>query len=209
MSSRARNNDRCEPTLGMSPLILAAAVAAVVWGAGSLFVPAQAADMAATDPSAAPPPASAEARYQRDKARCLAGHSQEDSKTCLREAGAALQAAREHDLKDPDAAQRAANTRARCDVFKTEDDRRACLARVGSDATVSGSVAGGGVLRQSTQVIPAPEGLPPTGAGPTPPVAPTPPTATTTLPTPPSPAVLPPANPVPPVKPTSPTPPAR
>jgi hypothetical protein len=201
--SRAQVIDRPDPPLGMVPLLLATAVAAVVWGVGSLFVPAHAADAAAattTKSSAAPTAADAEARYQRDKARCLAGQSQEDSKTCLREAGAALQAAREHDLRNPGAAQLAANARARCNVFKTDDDRKACLARVSGDATVSGSVAAGGVLRQYTEVIPPPESMPPTAAGPARPA-----TATT----PPAPAVLPPADSTAPPAATSPVPPAR
>ncbi len=51
--------------------------------------------------AAAPTPTPAETRYQQDRANCLAGKTAESQKTCLKEAGAALQAAREHDLKSP------------------------------------------------------------------------------------------------------------
>jgi hypothetical protein len=45
------------------------------------------------------------------------------------------------------------NAMARCDVFKTEEDRRACHERM-RHGTVSGSVAGGGILREFTYQAP-------------------------------------------------------
>jgi hypothetical protein len=42
---------------------------------------------------------------------------------------------------------------ARCDVFKNEADRRSCVDRV-KDGQVSGSVEGGGVLREYTEQVP-------------------------------------------------------
>ena len=114
----------------------------------------------------------ADQRYQQDRANCLAGKTAESQKTCLKEAGAALQASRTHDLKTPNASQLAANERKRCDAL-SGDDRADCLKRVaGVDTTVSGSVATGGDLKTTTTVVPGtppdvhPETMPPTAAGP-------------------------------------------
>jgi hypothetical protein len=114
----------------------------------------------------APAPTAAETRYQQDRADCLAGKTAQGQKTCLKEAGAALQASREQDLKNPGAAQQAANERARCQPL-SGDDRKACLARAaGLDTSTSGSVAAGGDLKETVTVIPGgpgsqPETLPP------------------------------------------------
>ena len=124
----------------------------------------------------APAPTPAEQRYQQDRANCLAGKTAEGQKTCLKEAGAALQAARAHDLKTPSAAQMAANERKRCEAL-SGDDKADCLKRAaGVDTTVSGSVAAGGDLKETVTVIPGkpgtpapeihPETMPPTAAGP-------------------------------------------
>ncbi len=123
--------------------------------------------------AAAPTPA--ETRYQQDRANCLAGKTAESQKTCLKEAGAALQAAREHDLKSPSPTQIAANERKRCEAL-SGGDKADCLKRAaGLDTTVSGSVAGGGDIKETITVIPGtpgtpdihPEALPSTAAGPT------------------------------------------
>ena len=49
----------------------------------------------------------------------------------------------------------AANAMKRCEVFKTEDDKSACKARVMNSANAQGSVAGGGVLLEAETVVPA------------------------------------------------------
>ena len=122
--------------------------------------------------AAAPTPA--ETRYQQDRANCLAGKTAESQKTCLKEAGAALQASREHELKTPSATQIAADERKRCEAL-SGGDKADCLKRAaGLDTTVSGSVAGGGDLKETTTIIPGtpgtvdvhPETMPPTAAGP-------------------------------------------
>jgi len=111
-----------------------------------------------------PEPTPAETRYQRDRADCLAGKTAESRQTCLKEAGAALQAAREHELKNASSAQLAANERKRCDAL-TGGDRNDCLKRAaGVDTAMSGSVAGGGDLKETVTVIPgkpAAETMPP------------------------------------------------
>ncbi len=99
-------------------------------------------------------PTAAETRYQQDRADCLAGKTAESQKTCLKEAGAALQASREHDLKTAPAAQLAANERKRCEPL-SGDDKKACLARAaGLDTTTSGSVAAGGDIKETVTVVP-------------------------------------------------------
>ena len=116
-------------------------------------------------------PTAAETRYQQDRADCMAGKTAESQKTCLKEAGAALQASREHELKSGNSAQLAANERQRC-VPLSGDDKKACLARAaGMDTTTSGSVAAGGDLKETVTVIPGvqpiqPETMPATAAGP-------------------------------------------
>lgn len=47
------------------------------------------------------------------------------------------------------------NALRRCDVFKTDDDRRACVERV-RQPQISGSVQGGGMIREYTQTLPVP-----------------------------------------------------
>ena len=127
----------------------------------------------AAAPTATPTPA--EQRYQQDRANCLAGKTAESQQTCLKEAGAALQAAREHDLKSPSPSQIAANERKRCETL-SGGDKADCLKRAaGLDTTVSGSVAGGGDIKETVTVVPGkpgtapeihPETMPPTAAGP-------------------------------------------
>ena len=145
-------------------LCLAATVAAVC---STFCVDAGAASAASTPP--------AEARYQQDRANCLAGKTAESQATCLKEAAAALQAARKHDLRTPTPAEVAANERRRCEAL-AGDDKKDCLKRADNiDTTVSGSVAGGGDLKETVTVIPGspgtppdihPETMPPTAAGP-------------------------------------------
>ena len=121
-------------------------------------------------------PTAAEQRYQHDRANCMAGKTAESQKTCLTEAAAALQASRKHNLTSPTPDQVAANERKRCDA-QSGDDKKDCLKRAaGVDTTVSGSVAGGGDIKETITVIPGkpgtapvevnPETLPPTAAGP-------------------------------------------
>ena len=113
----------------------------------------------------------ADARYQQERADCLSGNTAEGRQTCLKEAGAARQAARKRDLTTPTAAQIAANERKRCEPLKS-DDKSACLKRAdGVDTTTSGNVAGGGDIKETVTVVPGapdvhPESLPPTAAGP-------------------------------------------
>lgn len=98
---------------------------------------------------------SAQAQYQADVERCRTTPGI-DKEACLREAGAALQAARQDKLTTPSAQSEAANRTARCDALPA-DKRQDCLTLMESTATATqGSVSGGGVIRQTTITIPAP-----------------------------------------------------
>ncbi|BBL25508.1 hypothetical protein [Comamonas terrigena] len=80
-----------------------------------------------------------------------------DRDPATREAGAAREEARRGklDTKTPeDQFQR--NALARCEVFKTDLDRQACVGRVRS-GQVSGSVQDGGTITEYTQQVPVPQ----------------------------------------------------
>lgn len=113
--------------------------------------------------AADPASASAQERYRAEVAACNSGQTSQDKATCLREAGAALQQAREGKLesRDQQVASHNGNSLSRCDVFMGEE-LSACRARImghgnTEGATVtSGSVEGGGILRESITVIQIP-----------------------------------------------------
>jgi len=89
----------------------------------------------------------ANATYQRDRSACLSGKSNEDRATCLREAGAALQAARSGQLSDG-AGQLQANRLMRCNQLP-EQDRSDCVRRMQPGGVVEGNSQSGGDLRES------------------------------------------------------------
>ena len=86
---------------------------------------------------------------QQERAAC-ARLPEESRSACEREAGAAAQAARSGDLSSMDASTYERNALARCDAFQAPQDKAECQARMGSRATVGGSVEGGGLLRELT-----------------------------------------------------------
>jgi hypothetical protein len=88
-----------------------------------------------------------QARYDQERAKCLSGQSNQDRATCLREAGAARDAARQGELND-NGAKYKQNAKERCDAL-TGDEAKDCLARMKGKGTVSGSVEGGGILRET------------------------------------------------------------
>ncbi|GKT15439.1 hypothetical protein AVHY2522_08145 [Acidovorax sp. SUPP2522] len=106
----------------------------------------------------AAPDESARARYERDRQACLSGNTQQSEAVCLQEAGAALESSRTGQLTNPGAQAEQSNAVDRCAVFKTPEERSACLDRVKGPSAVSGSPAAGGVLRESTTttIVPAP-----------------------------------------------------
>ncbi len=91
--------------------------------------------------------------YQQERAWCMANTAGEARVDCLRNSAAALAEKRRGTL-DNKGANFEANAMLRCDVF-TGEDRAACRARIAGHGQVSGSVLGGGVLRQVETVVPA------------------------------------------------------
>lgn len=92
--------------------------------------------------------------YRQEVDACMTGKTQQDQATCLREARNA-QAEKKRGLLDDAGGNFEANAKARCDVL-TADDKAACQARMMGFGSTSGSVAGGGVLREvETVVLPA------------------------------------------------------
>jgi hypothetical protein len=88
----------------------------------------------------------AKATYQRDRAACMSGQSNQDRATCLREAGAAMQEAQRGRLENrQDPFEQ--NRLLRCDS-QPAADRQDCLRRMNGEGTTSGSVQGGGIYRE-------------------------------------------------------------
>jgi hypothetical protein len=99
-----------------------------------------------------------EARYKADIAVCNSGKSQEDKATCIREAGAAKEEAERNRLVNPNESY-TKNELARCQELPA-DQRDLCVMQMtGKNTTTEGSVAGGGILRETTITVP---GTPPT-----------------------------------------------
>ena len=94
-----------------------------------------------------------ESNYQRERASCLNGTSNEDRTTCLKEAGAAREEARRGQLTDDKAAEQQ-NAVARCNALPASD-RIDCVRRVQGDGNTSGSAREGGVFRETITTVPA------------------------------------------------------
>ncbi|WP_427913683.1 hypothetical protein ACPWT1_01545 [Ramlibacter sp. MMS24-I3-19] len=91
--------------------------------------------------------------YQHEVQACMSGQTQEARDSCLREARNAHADKQKRDL-DAGATpkDRQANAMARCEPLSGED-KAACQARVLGYGEKSGSVAGGGVLREVETVV--------------------------------------------------------
>ena len=87
----------------------------------------------------------AQATYNRDRAACMRGDTNQDRATCLKEAGAALTEARRGGLDNRDA-DFERNRLLRCDQ-QPPADRAECVRRM-NEGTTSGSTQSGGVLRE-------------------------------------------------------------
>ena len=89
--------------------------------------------------------------YPHEVQSCLSGNTQQDRDTCLREARNA-RADKKRGALDNAQAGFDANAAARCDVL-TGQDKSACKVRVLGFGNTTGSVAGGGVLREVETVV--------------------------------------------------------
>jgi hypothetical protein len=94
-----------------------------------------------------------ETRYRIDVERCNAGQTNQDKATCLREAGAARDEARRNRLTNGNQSY-SQNETARCQALPM-DQREDCMLQMsGKNTTTQGSVGAGGVLRETTIVVP-------------------------------------------------------
>lgn len=133
----------------MNPLVSSLAAAAAVGLASLLFIPA--------GPAQAQARSEAEIRQQllADRAACEARHADEERRrACLREAGAAAQAARQGELAHGQEDFRR-NALARCAPLPPGGQREACELRVKGAGTVTGSVEEGGLFRELRIQVPA------------------------------------------------------
>jgi hypothetical protein len=103
--------------------------------------------------AAEPSATSAEERYQSDRVICLTGQSNQSEATCLKEAGAAREEAIRHQLGDGNAPYDA-NAMRRCATLPPAD-KRDCESRIRGEGSVSGSVRDGGLIRETTTIVPA------------------------------------------------------
>ena len=93
--------------------------------------------------------------YQQERAWCMANTNGEEQVTCLKNSAAA-QAEKRRGTLDSNSANFDANAMQRCDVLAGEE-RVACQARVAGYGSASGSVMGGGIIKQVETVV-LPEG---------------------------------------------------
>ncbi len=109
-------------------------------------------------------PSDKQQRFEADVQACRSGKTGQDFDACMKEAKA-VYAAPVAAGASGTAEQRQRAELLRCDVF-TGDERTACIARLNGEATVSGSVAGGGILRETitTEIVP-PSSTAPAAAG--------------------------------------------
>ena len=102
------------------------------------------------------PLSEAQTRYQRDRAVCLSGTSNQDQKTCLTEAEAALAEVKRGRTVVLEESQYQSNRTNRCELVQ-KDDREACLRRMRGEGETTGSAATGGIFRElSRPADPAP-----------------------------------------------------
>lgn len=97
----------------------------------------------------------AQQRYRDERAACMNGASNQDRATCLREAGAALQESRRNGLAHGTTRELGANRMQRCDALP-DQDRGDCQMRMNGQGSTSGSVMGGGMMRELERPVPAP-----------------------------------------------------
>ncbi len=93
-----------------------------------------------------------QARYEKERAVCMNGKSNQDQATCLKEAGAAREEAKRGQLNDGQVRYRK-NQLERCDTLPP-NDKEECRARI-KHGEVSGTPEAGGVIRELRTTVPA------------------------------------------------------
>ncbi len=96
-----------------------------------------------------------DAQYQREKATCSNGQSNQDRATCLREAGAAYQQAKQGKLSNSPGMPYNQNALERCKILPPQDQAD-CQRRIDSPSDIEGSARSGGILRKDVTIVPAP-----------------------------------------------------
>lgn len=127
------------PQASRSDRMFACALAALAFGVTLL----------ATEAHAAP-----NTRYQEARKACMNGQTYEAKDVCLKEAAAAAGEAKKGNLTDTPERYRQ-NALARCNVLP-QADRDACVRRVEGEGTMSGSVEGGGIYRETRTIVTEP-----------------------------------------------------
>ena len=89
--------------------------------------------------------------FQHEKQACMNGKTQQDQATCMTEARNA-HAEKKRGALDNSSSGASGNAVARCDAL-TGEERAACQARMLGYGNTSGSVSGGGVLREVETVV--------------------------------------------------------
>ena len=100
----------------------------------------------------------AQARFKQEMADCVSGNTSQDKDNCMREARSALSEVKRGvwgRSSDQTEGKLEAAARQRCEVHQGQQ-RNACEARMRGEGNVSGSVEGGGILREITTPVPAP-----------------------------------------------------
>lgn len=147
--------------------------------------------------AAGPDKAAIEAAYQRDRAACQALSPTQDRTSCLRDAGAHRAQALKSGIHGGTAPQELErNALQRCQKHKGEQ-RAICERMARGEGSVSGSVQGGGMIRElvTQETLPVPPPPPPQAPAPmlSPPLQPAPMSPPPSMN--PAPAPLPPASP--------------
>ena len=144
-------NERIDAGIsGISRILLRLSCAAALASSASLS--ASAAPVAG---AAAP---EAESRYEKERAACLNGQSNQDRATCLREAGAALGEGRQGKLNDGQTSYER-NALQRCNTLPSVE-REECERRM-KEGSVNGSAMTGGIYREHITRQAAPRNDPP------------------------------------------------
>ncbi len=100
--------------------------------------------------------ATARARYKQEMAACAVAMPVESRSNCVKEASNTLAEIRRGKMKESmQSADFEKNALVRCEAHQGED-KSDCMARIGGQGKIEGSVAGGGILREltTTKIIP-------------------------------------------------------
>jgi hypothetical protein len=95
----------------------------------------------------------AQRQYRQERAHCTSGQSHQDRATCLKEAGAAYLEARRGARANAPGTDLQQNATRRCEA-QPAADRAACEQRILGAGSTTGSVNGGGLIRQTETKVP-------------------------------------------------------